>query len=1005
MADNFFTGFAQGVEMRRRREDRELSSRLSVFNSQYSDYMKAQADDRERLEQARNLAQVHLEAFKNRNLVEGDVNIKSLERAAYDMLGAGYDSKYIGEQFNNATFLGLQNNNIAVDPMDTATTTTGPNIPTISEGRGQEIDAEMGAVDSQMQGLGLDNDTLWERVKTTESNNSHFTPEGAVVTSSKGALGIAQVMPKTAMDPGNNVPSIFDMATEMGIAIGPRTEETAAELLANEELNEKFGRAYFDAMQNRFGNDPVKTLIAYNAGPEVAEEFTGDRSTLPQETQGYLVKTLGLADTPVTTSDTGIRTLSEEDQEQDRGLLSPITDAVSGVQGLVGGFLDRIAQRSNERVEKRFSEALNLPPELVAEIKQGYRPGSRAEAYFRDDQNTPISPYVFEPAQDPSKLPDWRVTSKITASNYQSLAAAATEAGDDNRASFILQTGRKIVSGEDFFDTGSLDEDNVALRIRQLDRAYNNGQGNISQERYNSTMEDLKAFRSQVTMGDPMELLKGVTNDNLENKILLLATGDWSGVPQEDLDTVSDALFESYLKFFLDLDMSAISWEDLATRRLKLDAEIEGASPELRESLLQTKDFFETSIVPKYEDALVAAGIERKDAYSEDMTLPQVYARLSDLERRGVGPDDNNAEYQALQDRLDGFTRVEEESRIASIAEDSDKNDPEYRQVITTDGRIIFQTRTGTDPQTGQSVYTSNEPLDDSQIRRTLTSEERDAFDRATSVVNDQSKKASDFNVRISQLVDPTADILEIIEKNPEALAAVGGFQSGLLNLITNIRSFGSLATPEGLDQFNEQARGAGLFEELNSDTVLGLNMDRLAAEGGDAALLRAKLLLMAYRVGAAEGQTGQGMSNRDAERFQTIIQASRNANAFRENLVGFVESKLNEADLGGQAILSTPAVRGFNSQFPDSPLLEAFTPIPVRELLQNDPRLGSQYETYVRFGVDKVQPISTFEDFKERWDAELSGTVLITDPAQLERLRAEYPEFETVELNRPFTF
>jgi len=1004
MPDNFFTGFAQGVEMRRRREDRELSSRLSVFNSQYSDYMKAQADDRERLEQARNLARVHLEAFKNRNLVDGNVDVKSLERTAYDMLGAGYDSKYIGEQFNNATFLGLQNNNIAVDPMDTATTTTGPNIQTISEGRGQEIDAEMGAVDSQMQGLGLDNDALWERVLNQESGSKQFDADGNLLQSSpsnpnkKPAFGIAQVQVATAMDPGFGVPSIFDMARDMDIPVAVESEEFALELLGNEQLNEKFGRAYFDAMINNYG-DREKALVAYNYGAKYADDYSGDRSTLPRETRDYLNNILGGAGEAtapsVAQADTG--------QEQDRGLLSPITDAVSGVQGLVGGFLDRIAQRSNERIEKKFSEALNLPPELVAEIKQGYRPGSRAEAYFRDDQNTPISPYVFEPVQDPSKLPDWRVTSKITASNYQSLAAAATEAGDDNRASFILQTGRRLVSGEDFFDTASLDEDNVALRIRQLDRAYNNGQGDISQERYNNTMGDLEAFRSKVTMGDPMELLQGLTSDNLENKILLLATGDWSGVPQEDLDTVSDALFESYLKTFLDLDMSSISWEDLSTRRLKLDTEIEGASPELRESLLQTKDFFETSIVPKYEDALVAAGIERKDAYSEDMTLPQVYARLSDLERRGVGEDD--PEYQALQDRLDGFTRVEEESRIASIAEDSDKNDPEYRQVITTDGRIIFQTRTGTDATTGQSVYTSNETLDDSQILRTLTAEERDAFDRATSVVNDQSKKASDFNVRISQLVDPTAEILEIIERNPEALAAVGGFQSGLLNLITNIRSFGSLATPEGLDQFNEQARGAGLFEELNSDTVIGLNMDRLAAEGGDAALLRAKLLLMAYRVGAAEGQTGQGMSNRDAERFQTIIQASRNANAFRENLVGFVESKLNEADLGGQAILSTPAVRGFNSQFPDSPLLEAFTPIPVRELLQNDPRLGSQYETYVRFGVDKVQPISTFEDFKERWDANLSGTVLITDPAQLERLRAEYPEFETVELNRPFTF
>ena len=67
MSENFFTGFArgfdQGIRRREAREERDLSSRLSIFSSQYSDYQNAQDEDRERLEQAKALAKVHQGQF------------------------------------------------------------------------------------------------------------------------------------------------------------------------------------------------------------------------------------------------------------------------------------------------------------------------------------------------------------------------------------------------------------------------------------------------------------------------------------------------------------------------------------------------------------------------------------------------------------------------------------------------------------------------------------------------------------------------------------------------------------------------------------------------------------------------------------------------------------------------------------------------------------------------------------------------------------------------------
>ena len=106
--------------------------------------------------------------------------------------------------------------------------------------------------------------------------------------SPKGALGLMQIMPDTAMDPGYGVSNIFDTARSLGFDVQEETPEVARMLLRQPEINETFGRAYMGAMIRTF-NSPDKALAAYNAGPGfVADEWSGRFEDLPKETRGYI---------------------------------------------------------------------------------------------------------------------------------------------------------------------------------------------------------------------------------------------------------------------------------------------------------------------------------------------------------------------------------------------------------------------------------------------------------------------------------------------------------------------------------------------------------------------------------------------------------------------------------------------------------------------------------------------------------------------------------------------
>jgi hypothetical protein len=127
-------------------------------------------------------------------------------------------------------------------------------------------------------------DAMWEAMIHQESRGRQFGADGRPLTSSKGAIGRAQVMPGTGPEAA-------------GLAGLPWDEN---KWRTDASYNTAIGRAYFDKQLQTFG-DPLKAAAAYNAGPGAMRRAqqraaqAGDPgswlSFLPAETKDYVAKT------------------------------------------------------------------------------------------------------------------------------------------------------------------------------------------------------------------------------------------------------------------------------------------------------------------------------------------------------------------------------------------------------------------------------------------------------------------------------------------------------------------------------------------------------------------------------------------------------------------------------------------------------------------------------------------------------------------------------------------
>ena len=167
----------------------------------------------------------------------------------------------------------------------------------------------MVAAEARRQGVNPD---LAISVAFTESN---FNPSAV---SPKGAVGLMQLMPGTAK--------------ELGVDPNDPME------------NIRGGVTYLRQLGERFENDPVKTLSAYNAGPNSRFLETNDPKDVPTETLKYVVKIADIhgGDIPQVIAS---ETVEEEEQpidvkaiEKARDMFSqPLQTAAGAGAGAIAG--------------------------------------------------------------------------------------------------------------------------------------------------------------------------------------------------------------------------------------------------------------------------------------------------------------------------------------------------------------------------------------------------------------------------------------------------------------------------------------------------------------------------------------------------------------------------------------------------------------------------------------------------------------------------------------------
>ena len=221
-----------------------------------------------------------------------------------------------------------------------------------------------GAPAASLVGIGgIDTNKLFDSLLLTESNGQQFKADGSVVTSPKGATGIAQVMPATGPEAAKLAGLPWDEARFKG----------------DVEYNKALGRAYFTQQLKTF-EDPAKALAAYNAGPGATRdaiakaEKAGNPATwlnfLPKETQNYVPKTLGRVERSEVTAradQAGVAVLDKANQQgipQNRRIVQALQAGLDGktdtsLRGTIGRHTTQggmFAGVDSDQVEKLLQE-------------------------------------------------------------------------------------------------------------------------------------------------------------------------------------------------------------------------------------------------------------------------------------------------------------------------------------------------------------------------------------------------------------------------------------------------------------------------------------------------------------------------------------------------------------------------------------------------------------------------------------------------------------------------
>lgn len=194
-----------------------------------------------------------------------------------------------------------------------------------------------------------------------ESRGKQFAKSGAPLTSPKGAIGIAQIMPGTAPEAAKLAGLPYDKAR----------------LKNDEAYNYALGEAYFEKQLRDFGGDERKAAAAYNAGPGAVRRAiakggpNGWINHVPRETQNYVAQIPGggapartpmrpSAGTPTSTGTPTVKPQTISEQQRQKGFVKTLElfdyDPKTGVDSIS----PLIKASTSGGLEKLGSEAVGF---------------------------------------------------------------------------------------------------------------------------------------------------------------------------------------------------------------------------------------------------------------------------------------------------------------------------------------------------------------------------------------------------------------------------------------------------------------------------------------------------------------------------------------------------------------------------------------------------------------------------------------------------------------------
>ena len=97
-------------------------------------------------------------------------------------------------------------------------------------------------------------------------------------------------------------------------------------------------------------------------------------------------------------------------------------------------------------------------------------------------------------------------------------------------------------------------------------------------------------------------------------------------------------------------------------------------------------------------------------------------------------------------------------------------------------------------------------------------------------------------------------------------------------------------------------------------DAIVSQDVQNLA---DDTARFEATMIILAFRAGRIEGQSGNAMSNKDFDRLKQMLETRGSSEAFEQNLRDYMRSKIVSYDDGVVLTLNTnPTIAGFKQEY-----------------------------------------------------------------------------------------